>query len=168
MVAFRQNSTLKNTMPQVHAAHRRTFNLRKWITGAQDNVKLCGPVAGIQVRSRFENTTRPVAPPPPGFVYPGQLNYPSAPMYPNGPAQPIYPSQTGSNNPPPGWIPNGPPAPGWVPAGNQGQTSWASSGVQVSNGQTNPKKKSHGTALRPEIFIILILFVTSLLSYVKN
>uniref|UniRef100_A0A1B6CMI3 Uncharacterized protein n=2 Tax=Clastoptera arizonana TaxID=38151 RepID=A0A1B6CMI3_9HEMI len=169
VVAYRQNSTLRSIPPQIHTTYRRTFDVRKWLDGIQEYVKLCGPVAGIQIRSNNEQSLSN-NPNSPGYVYQGSINYP-----------PAAPGWVAQNPPPaPGWAPPVaqvptyvdpnhpvPPAPGWVPqnSGNQGQTSWASSGSYAPN--EPPKKKSKGSILRPEALVLLVLFVVTLKNLIR-
>lgn len=133
IVAFRHNTTLRASFPEVHDVERRAFSMRHWLDDVYHRVKLCGPVAGIQIRTEYQEPTRPSVPYVPPGAAPGV--YPPPYLVPAGypPNNSPYPQQ-----PYPNPYPQPPPA---------------------YNPPTPPKKKGNASLAKPASVIILSLVI---------
>ena len=145
IVAFRHNTTLRVPFPEVHDVERRAFSMRHWLDEVYNRVKLCGPVAGIQIRTQYQE---PLGVPSVPYVPPGAAPGMQPPAYPVPP--PAYPPL----NQPPAY-PNQPnnypqPPPAYVPPYNH---------------QTPPKTKGNASLAKPASIIILslVIFVSVLI-----
>lgn len=140
IVAFRHNTTLRASFPEVHDVERRAFSMRHWLDDVYHRVKLCGPVAGIQIRTEYQEPTGTPSVP---YVPPGAAPGAYPPAYPVPAGYPTnnnpYPQQPYPNpypdNPqhPPAYFPHNTPSP--------------------------PKKKGNASLAKPASIIILSLVI---------